>query len=114
MSDCIFCKIVAGDIPAEKLLQNDDIVVFRDLNPQAPTHLLAIPKQHIASINEMDEGDVAVAGKLFLAAKEVAAIEGLSESGYRVVMNCGKGAGQTVFHMHLHILGGRALSWPPG
>lgn len=114
MSDCIFCKIASGEIPADKLLETDDVTVFRDLNPQAPTHLLAIPKSHIASINEMEDGDAELVGKLFLAAKEAAALEGIAESGYRVVMNCGEGAGQTVFHMHLHILGGRAFSWPPG
>jgi len=114
MSDCIFCKIAAGEIPADKLIDNDDVVVFRDLNPQAPTHLLAIPKVHIASINELQAGDSEIAGALFLAAQEAAALEGLAENGYRVVMNCGEGAGQTVFHMHLHILGGRPLSWPPG
>ena len=114
MTDCIFCKIANGEIPAEKLLENDDVVVFRDLNPQAPTHLLAIPRKHIATIDDLQSEDATLVGKLFLAASEVAAREGIAESGYRTVMNCGEGAGQTVFHIHLHILGGRPLRWPPG
>ncbi|HID82516.1 MAG TPA: histidine triad nucleotide-binding protein [Chromatiales bacterium] len=114
MSDCIFCKIIAGEIPADVVLENDDVLVFRDLNPQAPTHLLAIPKKHIATINDIQEEDAEVTGKLFLAAKKVAAEEGIVEAGYRVVMNCGEAAGQEVFHIHLHILGGRNFTWPPG
>ena len=114
MSDCIFCKIVAGEIPADVVLENEDVLVFRDLNPQAPTHLLAIPKKHIATINDIQTEDTEAAGKLFLAAQKVAAKEGLAEDGYRVVMNCGEAAGQVVFHIHLHILGGRNFSWPPG
>jgi len=114
MTDCIFCKIAAGEIPATKLLETDDVVVFRDLNPQAPTHLLAIPRKHIATINDLDAADAALVGKLYLAAKQVAVAEGVADSGYRTVMNCGEGAGQTVFHIHLHILGGRPLGWPPG
>ena len=112
--DCIFCKIVAGDIPAEVVLENQDVVVFRDLTPQAPVHLLAIPRQHIATINDLQAADAAQMGNLFLAAKAAAKQEGIAEDGYRTVMNCGEGAGQTVFHIHLHILGGRSLSWPPG
>lgn len=114
MSDCIFCKIIAGEIPADVVLENDDVLVFRDLNPQAPTHLLAIPKKHIATINDLEKEDAEVTGKLFLAAQKMAAEEGLTDGGYRVVMNCGEAAGQAVFHIHLHILGGRKLTWPPG
>ncbi len=114
MTDCIFCKIAAGEIPATKVLETDDVVVFRDLNPQAPTHLLAIPRKHIATINDLTEDDAELVGKLYLAARQVAADEGIADSGYRTVMNCGEGAGQTVFHIHLHILGGRPLTWPPG
>ena len=114
MTDCIFCKISAGEIPATKVLETDDVVVFRDLNPQAPTHLLAIPRRHIATINDLQNEDVELVGKLYLAAKQVAADEGIADSGYRTVMNCGEGAGQTVFHIHLHILGGRPMAWPPG
>ncbi len=114
MTDCIFCKIASGEIPAEIVHDNDDVVVFRDLNPQAPTHLLAIPRQHIATINDLEPDHAELVGKLYLAAKAVAADEGLAERGYRTVMNCGEGAGQTVFHIHLHILGGRPMQWPPG
>ena len=114
MTDCIFCKIAAGEIPATKVLETDDVVVFRDLNPQAPTHLLAIPRRHIATINDLQDDDAELVGKLYLAARQVAADEGIAESGYRTVMNCGEGAGQTVFHIHLHILGGRPMTWPPG
>lgn len=114
MTECIFCKIAQGEIPAEIVYESEDVVVFRDLNPQAPIHLLAIPRVHIASMNDLDNAHAALAGKLLLAAKTVAAQEGIADSGYRVVMNCGEGAGQTVFHIHLHILGGRPFSWPPG
>ena len=114
MTDCIFCKIASGEIPAEIVHDNDGVVVFRDLNPQAPTHLLAIPRQHIATINDLEPDHAELVGKLYLAAKAVAADEGLAERGYRTVMNCGEGAGQTVFHIHLHILGGRPMQWPPG
>ena len=112
--DCIFCKIIAGEIPADVVLENQDVVVFRDLTPQAPVHLLAIPRQHIATINDLNVADSQQVGNLFLAARAVAAQEGIAEKGYRTVMNCGEGAGQSVFHIHLHILGGRPLSWPPG
>lgn len=114
MTDCIFCKIVAGDIPAEKVFENDHVVGFRDLNPQAPTHVLVIPKRHIATINDLQDGDQALLGEMYLAAKQIAADEGLSERGYRTVMNCNEEAGQTVFHIHLHVIGGRAMTWPPG
>ena len=114
MSECIFCKIINGDIPAEVVYENADALVFRDLNPQAPTHLLAIPKQHISTINDVDANNAAVMGNLFLAAKAVAAQEGFAEDGFRTTMNCGEAAGQTVFHVHLHILAGRPFSWPPG
>ena len=114
MTDCIFCKIAAGEIPATKVLETDDVVVFRDLNPKAPTHLLAIPRRHIATINDLQDDDAELVGKLYLAARQVAADEGIADSGYRTVMNCGEGAGQTVFHIHLHILGGRPMTWPPG
>jgi histidine triad (HIT) family protein len=112
--DCIFCKIIAGEIPADIVLENRDVVVFRDLTPQAPVHLLAIPRKHIPTINDLQTADAQQLGNLFLAAKEAAAQEGVAEDGYRTVMNCGAGAGQSVFHLHLHILGGRPLSWPPG
>ncbi len=114
MPDCLFCKIIAGDIPAEVIYQTEDVLVFRDVNPVAPTHLLAVPKQHISTINELDESNATLVGKMYLAAKEVARQENIQEQGYRTVINCGENAGQTVFHIHLHILAGRSFSWPPG
>ena len=112
--DCIFCKIAASEIDSDIVYQTDDVVAFRDLNPQAPTHILIIPRHHIATINDLEQADAEVIGQLYLAAKEIAAQEGFSEPGYRVVMNCNAGAGQTVFHVHLHLLGGRQFGWPPG
>jgi histidine triad (HIT) family protein len=114
MSECIFCKMVSGELTPDVVLETDNVLAFRDLNPQAPTHVLAIPKRHIASINDLTAQDAALVGELYLAAQAVAAQDGLTESGYRTVMNCGEGAGQTVFHLHLHILGGRRMTWPPG
>ena len=113
-TDCLFCKIGAGEIPANIIYETTDVVAFRDINPQAPTHALIIPKRHISSINELDDDDASLVGALFLAAKEIAAQEGFAEPGYRVTMNCNAAAGQTVFHSHLHLLGGRYLTWPPG
>ena len=113
-TDCLFCKIVAGDIPAEIIYESESALAFRDINPQAPTHVLIIPRQHIATTNDLDDGDEATVGHLFKAAKEIAAAEGFADDGYRVVMNCNEAAGQTVFHIHLHLLGGRPLTWPPG
>ena len=112
--DCLFCKIVAGDIPADIVYESDTAIAFRDINPQAPTHVLIIPRQHIATINDIGVGDQDIVGSLFSAAREIAIAEGFAEGGYRTVMNCNADAGQTVFHIHLHLLGGRALSWPPG
>ena len=113
-SDCLFCKIFAGDIPAGIIFESDDAIAFRDINPQAPTHVLIIPRQHVATINDLEDGDEALVGNLFLAAKSIAADEGIADAGYRVAMNCNEAAGQTVFHLHLHLLGGRQLGWPPG
>ena len=112
--DCLFCKICDGDIPADIVMQTDDMVAFRDINPQAPTHILIIPKQHIATVNDLRDEDHTIVGKLFVAARDIARDEGISEAGYRVTMNCNKAAGQTVFHIHLHLLGGRDFGWPPG
>jgi histidine triad (HIT) family protein len=114
MSDCIFCKIAAGEIPADKLYEDDHVVAFRDLGPQAPTHALLIPKAHIANINALDEDNADIMGKLFLAAKKVAEDEGIAENGFRTVLNCNQQGGQTVYHMHVHLLGGRQMTWPPG
>lgn len=114
MTDCLFCKIRNGDIPADIVFEDDDVLAFRDVNPQAPTHVLVIPRKHIATINDLEEGDRELVGSLYLAAKHIAAEEGLSESGFRTAMNCNRAAGQTVFHIHLHLLGGRNFDWPPG
>lgn len=112
--DCLFCRIVDGDIPAEIVYESDTALAFRDINPQAPTHVLVIPRRHISTIDDLAVEDQELVGSLFTAAKDVAQQEGLAESGYRTVMNCGEGAGQSVFHIHLHVLGGRLMNWPPG
>jgi len=112
--DCLFCKILAGEIPADIIFESESAIAFRDINPQAPTHVLIIPRQHVATINDIESQHEELVGNLFSAAKAIASAEGLSEDGYRVVMNCNEAAGQTVFHLHLHLLGGRALAWPPG
>ncbi len=114
MNDCIFCKIIDGKIPSERVYEDDDVLAFRDLNAQAPLHVLIIPKTHIATINDLDAANAAIIGKLYLTAKKIALDEGYADNGYRVVMNCGEEAGQSVFHIHLHLLAGRPLSWPPG
>ena len=113
-AECLFCKILAGDIPAEIIYESETTIAFRDINPQAPTHVLIIPRKHIATINEIDDSDQAIVGSLYSAARAIAAAEGIAADGYRVVMNCNAAAGQTVFHLHLHLLGGRAMGWPPG
>jgi histidine triad (HIT) family protein len=113
-ADCLFCKIINGDIPADIIHESEDAIAFRDINPQAPTHVLIIPRQHIATINDLGPDDHATVGALFGLAKDIAAREGIAGPGYRVVMNCNEGAGQSVFHIHLHLLGGRQLGWPPG
>jgi histidine triad (HIT) family protein len=112
--NCIFCKIAAGEIPATIVHQDEHVVAFRDLNPQAPTHILIIPRQHIATVNDLSDTNAAVVGKLFLAARKLAAELGFAEDGYRLVMNTNANAGQTVFHIHLHLLAGRGFAWPPG
>jgi histidine triad (HIT) family protein len=113
-SNCLFCKILAGDIAADIVYESETAIAFRDINPQASTHVLIIPRKHIATINEIAEEDEAIVGSLYSAAREIATAEGIAEEGYRAVMNCNEGAGQTVFHIHLHLLGGRTLGWPPG
>lgn len=112
MSDCLFCKIVAGDIPATTVRETEEFLAFRDINPQAPTHVLAIPKRHVATLNEAE--DAGLIGRLVLFARDVAAEEGIADAGWRLVLNTNAGAGQTVFHVHGHVLGGRPLGWPPG
>ncbi len=114
MTDCLFCKIIAGDIPSEKVYEDDDVYAFRDVNPVAPLHVLIIPKKHIATLNDLENDDTQRVGKLMLVAKHIANQEGYAEEGYRTVINCGEKAGQSVFHIHLHLLAGRSLNWPPG
>ncbi len=114
MHDCLFCKMVRGEIAPKKVYEDERVLAFRDINPQAPTHVLVIPREHIATINDLRPEHAALVGGLYLAAQEVARLEGLTGSGYRTVMNCGRDAGQAVFHIHLHVLGGRELRWPPG
>ncbi|MBE6032508.1 MAG: histidine triad nucleotide-binding protein [Clostridiales bacterium] len=113
MDNCIFCKIAKGEIPSNKVYEDDDLLVFHDLEPQAPVHVLMIPKKHIPSLNGLMEEDQALAGKLLVKVKEVAELLGL-ENGYRLVVNCGEDGLQTVLHLHLHILGKRKMTWPPG
>ena len=113
-ASCLFCKIAAGDIAAELVYENELVLAFRDINPQAPTHILIIPRKHIATINDLEAVDAELVGELYLAAGELARKEGFAEEGYRVAMNCHAGAGQTVFHIHLHLLAGRPFTWPPG
>ncbi len=114
MSSCIFCRIVAKEIPATVVLENDDVIAFRDLNPVAPVHVLIIPKKHLGGLNDIEAADRERMGSLFLAAREVATQEGIAESGYRCVVNTGANAGQSVHHIHLHVIGKRPMSWPPG
>ena len=113
MSDCLFCKIVAGDIPSDKLYEDDDLIAFRDINPQAPLHVLVVPRRHIASLDDAGPDDRELLGKTLLVARRLAEEHGVA-GGYRVVNNCGASAGQSVFHIHFHLLGGRSLGWPPG
>lgn len=108
----MFCRIARGEIPAEQVYRSEGVLAFRDINPAAPTHVLVIPTRHVGSADELD--DPALGGRLFAAASEVARSEGLAERGYRLVVNTGPDAGQSVDHLHIHVLGGRALSWPPG
>ena len=114
MSDCLFCKMVSGEIPPDIVYEDDEVLGFRDIEPQAPTHVLVIPKTHIATINDLQDNHSDLVGKLYLAAKKIAVDEGIDDDGFRTVMNCNAGAGQTVFHIHLHVLGGRPMKWPPG
>ena len=113
-SDCLFCRIAHGEIPATIVRSDSEVVAFRDSHPQAPTHILIIPRRHIPSVSELSAEDLELVGRLFLVAKELAVAEGIAEDGYRMLVNAGPDAGQTVFHIHLHLLGGRQMAWPPG
>ena len=112
--DCLFCRIIAGEIPADIVHTDNAAVAFRDINPQAPTHILVAPREHLESLDEATQRDEATLGHLLRVAARVANQEGLSESGYRTVINTGAGVGQSVFHLHVHLLGGRPMNWPPG
>ena len=114
MSNCLFCRIVAGEIPATKVYEDDRIVAFNDINPQAPMHVLVIPRQHVATLNDLTAGHDALAGEMVRRGAAIAAAKGYADSGYRTVFNCNGDAGQAVFHVHLHVLGGRKMGWPPG
>jgi histidine triad (HIT) family protein len=114
MSDCLFCKIIAGEIPSKKLYEDDEMLIFLDINPMAPVHFLVIPKKHISSLLELETADSNLLGRLFLKARELAKQQGCEEKGGRFLINAKSDGGQTVDHLHIHFLGGRALTWPPG
>ena len=114
MKNCLFCKVVNKQISVDMVFSKKSVLSFRDINPIAPNHVLIIPKIHISTLNDIRIDHINILGEMMLAAKEVAASEGLSDEGYRTIFNCNKNAGQTVFHIHLHLIGGRRLSWPPG
>lgn len=114
MNDCIFCRIANGDLDAKIVDEEDGWVAFRDLDPKAPVHILIVPREHIATINELEDRHEPLLGAMVRGAARVAAAQGIAEDGYRLVLNTNAGAGQSVFHVHLHLLGGRAMRWPPG
>jgi len=114
LQDCLFCKIVKKEIPAQIVSEDENILVFKDVNPQAPVHLLLIPKKHISSLLELQDDDADLAGKIQLTAARMAKEMGLAKTGFRLVCNCGRDSGQLVFHIHYHLLAGRAMNWPPG
>lgn len=112
--DCLFCKIASGEIPAKTVFEDSELVAFHDINPQAPTHILIIPRQHFATLNDTDSKDEPLLGRMVLTAKRLAQLQHLDEAGYRLVFNVNSGGGQEVYHIHLHLLGGRQMKWPPG
>ncbi|HBE91507.1 MAG TPA: histidine triad nucleotide-binding protein [Gammaproteobacteria bacterium] len=114
MSDCLFCKMVSGEIQPDTVYEDDDILAFNDINPHAPTHVLIIPKRHIATLNDTSTDDTELMGRLTMVATGLAKEAGFADDGYRIVMNCNSAAGQSVFHIHMHLLAGRSMSWPPG
>lgn len=114
MSDCIFCRIATGDVPANIAYEDEEVIAFHDLNPQAPTHILVIPREHYSTLLDLGEDQISLLGRLQRAAIEIARQQGLDAEGFRIVTNCLESAGQSVFHVHVHLLGGRAFSWPPG
>ncbi|GED21339.1 histidine triad nucleotide-binding protein [Halomonas sabkhae] len=112
--DCLFCKIINREIPADIVHEDDDILAFNDIDPKAPRHMLVIPKRHIATLNDIEEGDLALVGRLQYTAARLAREQGFADDGYRVVMNCNEDGGQTVYHIHMHLMGGRRFTWPAG
>ncbi len=112
--DCLFCKIIRGEIPSAKVYEDEKVYAFLDIDPQAPTHIILVPKEHIASANELNDENAGVVGHIFAVAAKLAADRGFAENGYRIVNNCGRDGGQTVGHLHFHLLAGRNLGWPPG
>ncbi|MCW4149447.1 histidine triad nucleotide-binding protein [Halomonas sp. 18H] len=112
--DCLFCKIINREIPADIVHEDDEILAFNDIDPKAPTHMLVIPKKHIATLNDIEEGDLSLVGRLQYAAARLARDQGFADDGYRVVMNCNEDGGQTVYHIHMHLMGGRRFTWPAG
>jgi len=114
MENCLFCKIIKKEIPAEIVFENEDILAFKDIDPQAPVHILLVPKEHIPTTNDLEENHKELVGAIYLVAKSLAKKYGISEDGYRTVFNCNKNGGQAVYHIHLHLLGGRQMKWPPG
>lgn len=114
MSDCLFCKMVAGEIKPDVVSESEQLLAFRDIAPQAPTHILIIPKRHIATLNDLTSEEGELVGSMILMARQIAADQGLAERGYRLLFNCNADGGQAVYHIHLHLLGGRKLGWPPG
>jgi len=114
MTDCIFCKIAAGDILASIVYDDERVLAFRDINPQAPVHVIVIPKRHLGTLNDLGPEDAGLIGQLFLAAKQVARDLGVADSGYRTLINCNRDGGQDVLHVHMHLMAGRVMGWPPG
>ena len=114
MKDCLFCKMASGEINPDMVLETKELIAFRDINPQAPLHVLVVPRKHITTLNDTIEPDAILIGKMALAAQEIARNAGVAESGYRLVMNCNADGGQSVYHIHMHVLGGRQMKWPPG
>jgi histidine triad (HIT) family protein len=114
MSSCLFCRIIAGEIPSKKVYEDSDLIAFEDINPQAPMHVLVVPREHLPTLNDMLTEHDALVGRMVRRASMIAAERGFSSGGFRTVINCNADAGQTVFHLHLHVLGGRRMAWPPG
>jgi histidine triad (HIT) family protein len=114
VSDCLFCRIIKGEVKGNIVYQDNSVVAFKDINPKAPVHLLIVPRKHIATVLDLQQEDQGLIGDIFAAANQLARDQGISKDGFRIVINCGPGAGQTVFHLHFHLMGGRSMSWPPG